>query len=147
MPAVTPTIAPPDVTVARLLVALHAPPVAVLVSVVVAAAQTDDAPDIVPEFGEGLMVITVDATDVPQADVKLYIIVSMPVAIPITTPELVIVARLLVPLHAPPAAVALSVMVAPVHTLAGPEIETVPAEGLMVTANVAVAVPQVLATV
>lgn len=70
----------------------------------------------------------------------------MPVVIPVTTPVLEIAARLLVALHEPPVVLAVNAVVAPGHTVVKPVIAPALGNGFTVTAIIAVALPQPLAT-
>ena len=72
----------------------------------------------------------------------------MPVATPVTTPALLTVASAaLLLLQVPPVVASVSVMVAPVHTIAGPVMVPADGAGLTVSACVATAVPQLVVTV
>ena len=64
-PALTPLTTPPA-TVALVFEALHTPPLAASVRVILAPTQTDDAPLILPASGVGLTSIVFVATAVPQ---------------------------------------------------------------------------------
>lgn len=133
VPALMPVTMPPD-TVAFVLLALHRPPVTGSVSVIVAPIHTSAGPLMAPAKGSGLMVINDVVVAVPQAVVTVYEIMSVPAATPVTRPVDDTVALALSALHTPPGAVALSVIVAPSHTLVSPVI--VPATGVVPTVTV-----------
>jgi hypothetical protein len=88
------------------------------------------------------------AATLPQLFVTVYDIVTVPAAIPVTSPELFTVATSEFDEdHVPPAVVLLNVMVAPAFTEEAPDI--VPASGRAntVTTRVAATVPHPLVTV
>ena len=85
---------------------------------------------------------------VPQPLITLYVIITAPAAIPVTTPSLLMVATDAVPLiQLPPVPVELSVIVVPVHKADAPLMVPATGSGLTDTALVAVAAPQLLLTV
>lgn len=67
VPLETPVTSPALLTVAVAFAALQVPPVTVLDIVMVAPAHTNDAPLIVPAFGNAVTVTTLVATAEPQA--------------------------------------------------------------------------------
>lgn len=115
IPALTPVTIPPLVTVAidgNTL--LHTPPLGVSTSVIIDPIQTESGPNIGPTRGNGFTVTTLVATAVPQAEVTVYFIVSIPPETPPTTPELLTVAiDVNTLLQTPPVDVSDSVIVAP----------------------------------
>ena len=146
MPAVVPVTIPIDDTVALLLVALQVPPVTLSVRVVLDPAQTDDAPVIAPALGSGLIVITFVVVALPQLLVTVYIMVSVPAIMPLTTPEPDTNALPFVVLHDPPVAEGVSVIEAPTQTADSPDMVVVAGAGLTAIDLVVVAVPQLLVT-
>lgn len=71
MPFATPLTTPELLTVAMdVTLLLQVPPVTLAESVILADVHTDDTPEIVPELGNGLMVIVWMALLVPQVFVK-----------------------------------------------------------------------------
>lgn len=109
MPPLTPVTVPLVPTVAiAVLALLHTPPGVASDNAIVDDAQTVDGPVIVPALRKAPIVITLVATAVPQLLVTVYLMVSIPGVIAVTTPLLLIVAIVvLLRLHTPP--VALSV--------------------------------------
>jgi hypothetical protein len=95
---------------------LHGPePEAVLLSVVVAPAQILN----VPVIDGVLLTVTTAVAKPPDA---AYVMVALPVAIPVTTPDPSIVAtEVLLLLHVPPLSELLRVLVPPTHMLSVPE--------------------------
>ena len=67
MPVDTPVTTPVPVTVAFALPALHTPPVAASVKLMVEPPHTVVGPLIVPALGAGLTVMSTEALPVPQA--------------------------------------------------------------------------------
>jgi hypothetical protein len=102
LPCETPVTIPLVVTVAiEGLLLLHVPPVDGD-SVVFAPGQIDVGPDIVT-VGLGPIVIGCEALDIHPEPVSVYVNVAVPCEIPVTIPELVIVAILaLLLVHVPP---------------------------------------------
>src|SRR6516162_6021752 len=93
---------------------LHVPPIAASLNVVVPPAITLAIPVTVPAKGSGLTVTTFVATTVPQPFVTAYDIITVPAAIPVTTPLVSIVAMPDAPvLHEPPLTELLNVVVLP----------------------------------
>ena len=74
---------------------------------------------------------------------------AVPVATPVTTPValLMVATDTLLLLQVPPLTVEVSVIDAPVHTVAGPLIVPADGDGLIVIVFVATAVPQLFVTV
>lgn len=148
LPALTPVTIPDVFTVANaVLLLLHAPPVIVGVSVVVAPWQTDVAPDNVPATGSGLTVMSAVSTAVPHELVTVYDMIAAPPATPATTPDVLteaMVAALL--LHVPPLEVVLKAVVAPWHTAVAPLTTPALGIGFTVIERVESAVPQLLVT-
>ncbi len=144
IPAVIPLTSPPT-TVALALVALHTPPGAPLVSVIVAPSHTLLAPKIVPAVRNAPIFTVLVATAVPQALVTVYTTVSSPVDTPDNNPPDVIVARALVTLQAPPGVALVYSDEVPAHKRAVPDMAATP-EGTTVTVANATAVPQLLVT-
>ena len=146
-PGVMPVTTPPVVTVAWVLLALHAPPGVASVIVARPPTQTVDGPEMalieVPDETDTTCV----ATTVPQLPVTEYIIVSVPAVTPVTMPVLPTVAVPLLALHVPPLAPSVSDMVEPTHTADGPVIVPAVVPGSSVTTFVAVAVLQPVVTV
>ena len=71
--------------------------------------------------------------------------VSPPAETPVTTPPTTVALALPV-LHEPPKVPSVKVMIEPIHTLELPEMVPALGNGLTVTVEVAVAVPQLLVT-
>jgi hypothetical protein len=126
LPAVTPLTTPePEPTVATgVLPLLHIPPAVASDNVIVdPPSQTATVPEIAE--GAGFTVITVIAA---HPDGKVYMIVAVPPATPVTTPVPVptIATAVLLLLHVPPPDASLSVVVKPGQTTVVPVIgETV----------------------
>lgn len=121
---------------------LQVPPVAVSVKVIVVPVHIVPPPPIVPAVTDVPIVIPSVAVALPHAVVTVYMTVFAPELAGVSTPELLIVAVLLLTDHTPPVLPSVYVAVLPVHTIPGPV--TVPASGkaFTVTVFVAVAVPQ-----
>src|SRR5579884_3204097 len=84
-------------------------------------AQIDDTPTIGLAAGGAITLTTCIATAEPQLAVTVYMMVSAPPLIPVTTPPLLTVAFELLALHVPPGAASLKVSVAPTHSLEAPK--------------------------
>ncbi len=132
-PVTTPVAEPIVATDAVLLV--HVPPTE-SVNVVVEPAHTLAVPDI--EDGEAFTVITFV---VVQPVDKVYVIVELPLATPVTIPvdEPIVATDVVLLDHVPPPA-SVNVVVKPAHTLAVPDIED--GKVFTVTTVVTYAVPQ-----
>ena len=144
LPADTPVTLPEPSTVPTDKVTLlQIPPVVASVKIVFEPAQTIGVPAMVPALGVGLTVTTCVAAAVPQLLVTVYDIVVVPVAMPLTTPEVPTVpVDGLTLLHAPPVAASVKAVLAPVQTVGVPEI--VPAFGRPFTVTTCVAVQPVV---
>jgi hypothetical protein len=101
--------------------------------------HTVPAPEMLTTGAEVTFTVSV-AVAVPQLLVTVYVTISIPTALPETTPPLDTVATPPVPEKTPPPE-PVSVMDEPTHTEVGPVIEAV-GNAFMVTILVAVAVPQ-----
>ena len=105
VPAELPLTTPPLVTeavAAELL--LHVPPLLVLVNEMVDPIQTFDEPLIVPAAVAPVMVKPRVVEAAPQLLLKAYFTLKLPVALPVTTPDVFTVARpVLVTDQTPPA--------------------------------------------
>jgi hypothetical protein len=147
-PALTPVTIPVVPTVAAaVFTLLHTPPVVLAVRVVVAPTQTVLLPLMVPDVGAAITATYLLATEVPQALVTVYLMLSSPVATPVTMPVVVTVAKLVfMLLQVPPVPVVVRVVMPPTHTLLAPLM--VPALGVVLTIILvmAPAVPQLLVT-
>ena len=99
--------------------ALHSPPATVSVAVVVAPAHKEAAVTTVPATANGLIVINCDAAAVPHEFVMVYFMVSVPIEIPVISPEDKILEWPVASLQTPPAVASVAVIVAPTHTSAG----------------------------
>lgn len=118
---------------------LHTPPGAVLYIVVVAPAQRDAAPLIVPASGSPVTVTTELALAMPQLLDTRYTIFAIPAPMPATFPEASTVAIAAASvLHSPSLTVLLSAVDVPAQRLAAAVI--VPASGSAFTVATAVAV-------
>jgi len=93
------------------------------------------------------MVMTAVAMALPQLVVTVYLMVSRPGVMPVTTPPALMVALPLLALHTPPEVALLKVMAAPAHTLVAPVIAPTAGGPIMVIVFVAAAEPQLLLTV
>ena len=144
-PGVTPVTIPPA-KVADALLMFQIPPEEVSVKVFVAPTHAKGDPIIVPAFGNGgLIVITFTAVAAPHTFVTVYMMISMPIVTPVTTPpDMVAVLPLL--LHTPPGVISVKVMLEPTHTLEGPVMVPAVMGGLIVRIFVAIAVPHELVT-
>ena len=124
------------------------PPRIVSPNVAVALTHTALAPVIVPTLGNALMVSIVVVKAVPQLLINAYEIIEKPAATPVITPLLFIVAILgELELQVPPTAALLKLAIAPVHTLADPEIILGIGNVCTFKLKVAAAIPQLLPTV
>jgi hypothetical protein len=126
VPAVTPVITPADDVDAFALLLVHVPPATVLLSVTVLPVHTDDGPLIAAGA-----VFTVTVAVATQPVPSVYVMVTVPAVTPVTTPEVLIDAFVLLLLHVPPVVVLVSVVVLPSQTVSVPVI--VPGSALMVT--------------
>jgi uncharacterized MnhB-related membrane protein len=136
-PFTIPEVAPTDAMVGALLV--QEPPETVLPSVIDELTHTEEAPVIVPAFGNGLIVIFFVTLAVPQLFVTVYEIVAVPAANPFTSPDVpieAIVGALLV--HEPPATALLKLRTDPTHTVDAPLMAPAFGNGLTVTTVVVV---------
>lgn len=117
MPVTTPVMDPTLATVGA--DELQAPPLTVDVSVVVPAVVTDELPDIDPAEG---VPSTETTLEVRHPVPKVYVMVAMPGETPVKTPEVmsILATEVLELDHTPPAGVAVSVAVSPVHTVVVP---------------------------
>ena len=101
------------------LLLVHTPPVVVLDSVIVPPAQTVEGPviDVDNEVTEMTFVAR-------QPLPSLYVMVVVPSAIPVTTPDVkpIVATALLLLLHVPPDVESERVIVDPTQTVEGPEI-------------------------
>ena len=107
-----------------------------------------EGPLMVPATGIAITVTVFEAIALPQLAVTVYMMVSMPPPVPVTMPVVPTVAmEVLLLLHVPPGTGSVRVIVAPSHTLPGPEM--VPAERNvpMFTVIVATEVPHTLVRV
>lgn len=113
VPAVTPVTTPPALTVAMaVLLLLHGQPGVASFSVVVAPWHINVVPVIAT--GSGVTVTTAYAL---QPAGVVYVIVDVPVATPVTTPEArpTVATDTVLLLHVPPAVASVSVVVFPMH--------------------------------
>ena len=92
----------PPVTDALLLLALQLPPVVPSVKVIVLPTHTLVVPVIVPAVRVAPTVTDSVVVAVPQLLLTVYFIVSVPALTAVTTPDVFMVAWLLVMLHVPP---------------------------------------------
>ena len=145
----TPVTAPVAFTAAiRLLLLYQEPPVAASVSGVVPPEQRVVTPEIVPAVGVVFTVTTCVATALPQTFVTVYEIAVVPVASPVTSPAVPIVATAGdAELQDPPGAASVTAAVAPEHSTVLPVIVPATGKAFTVTIRVAVALPQLLVTV
>jgi hypothetical protein len=131
----------------KALVLLHTPPLVRSVNAVDEPAQTVGIPTIVPA-DKAFTVTTVVVAMVPQLLVTVYDMVVVPDVRPLTTPEVPTVATpAFVLLHTPPLATSVNAIVDPAVRVAVPLIAPASGEGLIVTAKIAAAVPQMFVTV
>ena len=100
-----------------------------------------------PALGKAVTVTGWVAVALPQLLVTVYMMVSMPPLMPVTTPETETVALPLDALQVPPGARSARGIVAPVHTADSPVMVPAVRKGPMVTTLVTDAVPQALVTV
>ena len=120
VPAVTPLTTPAEPTVATLAAeVIHVPPAGAEVNVVVEPPQTVAVPVITS--GNGVTVTVLVLTQPPLARVK--VIVAVPVAVPVDTPEILPIEAteaLLLVQPSPPPVTSLKVAVVPIHIVDGP---------------------------
>lgn len=128
------------------LLLLHTPPGVASERLMKEPMHTTDGPVMVPVPGTVTILMDLDATDVPHTLDTLYIIVSVPVAIPVTNPPAT-VALPFVALQVPPPVASVSINVPPRHTLDDPMMMPGSGNVRMEIAVVVVAEPQTLATV
>jgi hypothetical protein len=142
MPVTTPVVATLAIVAALV---VQVPPVTVEVSALVLAAQMVAVPEIVPAEGEDTTLITLVAVAVPHVPVTVYVIVAVPVALPLTTPAAVTEATAAFELaHVPPVTVLLNVVVPARQTVVAPESVPAVVAAFTVIVLVAVPVPQAL---
>jgi len=141
VPADIPVAMPNPETLALPSVELHKPPGVPSVYAEVTSVQIVDAPDMTPAYGNGLMVITFIAADVPQVFVTVYLIVSKPGDTPVIIPP-IIDAVALVQLHMPLGEASDKVMVDAGQTVDGPVIEPADGNGFTVIVSVVASVLQ-----
>ena len=125
LPAATPVTSPVVLTVAIVgSVALHVPPAAPSVSVVVTPAQIVVVPVIAPADGSAFTVFIIVAVLLQPVlpSVIVYPIVAVPAAMPVTTPPATVAVPGALLLQVPPVAASVSVVVEPAHSLAVPVI-------------------------
>ena len=130
---------PPVLIVATVVLLLvHVPPLTVELTVVVPPVHTALLPVTVPALGNGLTVIDCVAVLVPQLLVTLYDMVAVPMAPPVTIPDVFTVAIvMLLLLQVPPVTVGVNAVAEPEHTVDAPEM--VPADGAPKTVTVTLA--------
>lgn len=145
-PAIAAVTTPLLLTLAVVLLALHAPPLAELESVIGAPTHTLEGPVITPVTGTMPTATVWLTVATPQTLLRVYMIVSIPVDTAVTTPPLTVAVALLA-LQVPPGSDAVNVMVAPLHTALAPVMVPASAPAVTVIVNNAVAVPQLLVTV
>jgi hypothetical protein len=107
------------------LLELHtpAPLPAVSIAVAVDPTQAEEPPVIVPVLGAAPIERSAVANDVPQALLTIYVMISLPTEIAVTTPEVLTVATAgLLDDHVPPATVSVSELVLPAHMVVAPTI-------------------------
>lgn len=131
VPAATPVITPivvesGDTVATDGLLLLHVPQLDATDNVDVRPMHAGPTPVIA---GGALTVITVVAIAVPQLFVTAYVAVAVPAAIPVTTPDVapIVATEGLLLLHAPPLAVLLIVVAAPMHNIV--DAGVLPADG------------------
>jgi hypothetical protein len=139
IPIITPELLP---IVALLFERLQVPPVTVDDNVVSAPTHTAVLPVSAPADGTGSTNILAVSTSVPHTLVNVYNIVSRPVLTPVTMPEELTPAWVLVLLHKPPVSVSLSVITEPVQTLSAPDMDPLPTVGYTVMILSVTPVPQ-----
>lgn len=142
VPAVTPVTTPLAAIVATAVVLLlHVPPAGVPVSAVDDPSHTVSVPSI--GFGSG---VTVTIVVLLQPEPNAYVTEAVPAVIPVATPVVALIDMLpLGVLQVPPAGVALSVVLLPIHTVKVPLI--VPGAALTVTTAEVLQPPAVYTTV
>lgn len=148
MPVTTADEDPIALTVATAaLLLLQVPPDIVSVNVSDVPWQMVVTPVIKP--GEGILfTVTVTVVNaVPQVPVTEYVIVVVPVSMPVTTPAEVIVAtEVLLLLQLPPDTVAPSVVVVPTHAVVTPVMLPASVDGKTVKESVTTVIPHVPVT-
>jgi hypothetical protein len=118
VPAVMPVITPAKLIDAFVDELTHVPPVVVLARVVILPSHTTAVPVIVAGSA-----FTVRTVEVVQPEPRAYVIVVVPAATPVTTPDASIVAFAGVPLvHVPPVVTLFNVVVRPSQTVSVPVI-------------------------
>ena len=145
LPGAIPDTIPEEFTVATdVLLLLHAPPaVPSELRAIKDPAHTDDGPLIVPAVAAAFTFIIVCALGLPQP-FTVYVMITLPGATPLTTPEDVTVAIAgLLLLQAPPGVpLLLKLMDEPAHTDEGPLIVPAFAAPFTVTIVMAIGLPQ-----
>ena len=125
----------------------HVPPDAELLSDVVAPAQTEEEPVIMPALGSGFTVTVIKVEAEPHELVTITIMLVVPEPIAVTIPPETVATDGLLLLHVAPDAVSVSVSVPNRQRLLAPIIVPASGSGLTVITAVAVLLPQVLVVV
>lgn len=134
----------PPLTVATPVLELaHVPPPMVGVIVIDEPAHTADGPEIVVD-GTVITVTSIVSVAVPQALLKEYEMIAVPVVTPNTTPYPTVAMESDELLQVPPVPVVVNAVTPPIHNVPLPEIVPDTGATLTVTACVAMAVPQPL---
>ena len=149
VPAERPVTTPVVLTVATAVLVLdQVPPDAASVRVILALVHTRAGPLMQPAVGVRFTVTGAVVSEVPQELLTEYVMVTLPVVMPVTTPDELTVATVLLELiQVPPLTLGVRVMLLPVHTDEGPVRLPAGKDELTVTTMVAWALPQVLVTV
>ena len=146
VPVATPLTMPDEVPIVATegLELDHVPPVISSDNDTGALTQIAVGPEIGSAMAVLVMVIIFLAVSAPHEFVTLYIIVSMPDTLPVTTPEKETVAFVLLTNQVPPETTSVSETLLPVQTVDGPVMEPAEGKGFTLTTAETAALPQVL---
>jgi hypothetical protein len=141
VPPATPLTKPDELTIATaVLLEVQAPPLTVELSCVEVLEQAVVVPEIVPAEGtaEIVTVLVAVASEHPPVPVTVYVIVAVPAATPVTTPdELTVAIAVFDDVHVPPETVEVNVVLEPAQIVCVPD--RGPAEAAAETVTVLVA--------
>ena len=119
------------------------PPATEAVRLITEPAQTVVGPEIVPVGVPVVMVTEAVVLAVPQLPEIVYVIVAVPAAIPVTTPDVLTVAtEASLVVHVPPPTVSANVVVPPTHAVVVPVMVPALGEAFTVMLAVALRLPQ-----
>jgi hypothetical protein len=144
VPGVTPVTIPPE-TVAKVSATDQVPPAGVSVSVITEPGHTTEGPAITPGAGNGNTDTAWRVTVVPHELVRLYLMVSLPAYIPVTSPPATC-AKEKVVVQLPPVGTAVIVIESAIQTTDGPDNVAGAGSVIICNCNVSAAVKQELET-